>query len=97
MGGCFSFNRPSVEIIDEMPKGKQFDYLRLEETIKNTVYRIHGVPEIEINFDGWYRASVCLWPKSTKMRSNFLNLQRTLPSPPFSTSSANNSGFDRVF
>ena len=68
MGGCFSFNRPSVEIIDEMPKGKQFDYLRLEETIKNTAYRIHGIPEIEINFDGWYRTSVCLWPKSTKMR-----------------------------
>ena len=43
MGGCFSFNRPSVEIIDEMPKGKQFDYLRLEETIKNSVYRMHGV------------------------------------------------------
>ena len=32
------------------------------------------------------------------MRSNFWNLQRTpLPSPVFSTSSANDSGFDTVF
>ena len=59
---------------------------------------MYDVPEIEVNFDGWYRASVCLWPKSTKTRSNFLNLQRTpLPSSTFSTSSSNDSGFDTVF
>ena len=73
-------------------------YLRSAGTITYTVDRMYDVPEIEINFDGWYRASVCLWPKSTKTRSNFLNLQRTpLPSPTFSTSSSNGSGFDTVF
>ena len=84
MGGCFSFNRPSIEIIDEMPKGKQFDYLRSKGKITYTVNRMYDVPEIEINFNGWYRASVRLWQKSTKMSSNFLDLQRTpLPSPNF--------------
>ena len=84
MGGCFSFNRPSIQIIDDMPKGKQFDYLRSKGKITYTVNRMYDVPEIEINFNDWYRASVRLWPKSTKMSSNFLNLQRTpLPSPNF--------------
>ena len=73
-------------------------YLRSAGTITYTVDRMYDVPEIEINFDGWYRTSVCLWPKSTKTRSNFLNLQRTpLPSPTFSTSSSNDSGFDTAF
>ena len=53
------------------------------------------VPEIEINFDGWYKTSVQLWPKSTKM--NLLGLQRIpVPSPTFFTSSSD-SGIDTVF
>ena len=98
MGSCFSFNRPSIEIIDETPKGKQVGYLRPEGTITYTADRMNDVPEIEINFDGWYRASVCLWPMSNKMRSNFLSLQRTLvPSLTFPISSSNDSGIDTVF
>lgn len=60
---------------------------------------MHDIPEVEINFNGWCRASVHLWPKSTKMRSNFLNLQRTpQPSLTFSTSLSNDSGFfDTIF
>ena len=68
MGGCFSFNRSNE---DEMPKGKQFDYLRPEGTITYTVDRMYDVSEVEINFDSWYRASgasVCLSPKSTKIK-----------------------------
>ena len=98
MGGFFSFNRPSVEIIDETPKGKQFDYLRPEGRIIYTVDRMCDVPQIKINFDGWYKASVSLWPKSKKMRSNFLNLQRTpLLSPTFSISSSTDSGINAEF
>ena len=98
MGGCFSFNRPSVEIIDETPKGKQFDYLRPERRIIYTVDRMCDVPQTEINFDGWYKASVGLWPKFNKMRSNFLNLQRTpLLSPTVSISSSTDSGINTVF
>ena len=98
MGGFFSFNRPSVEIIDKTPKGKQFDYLRPEGRIIYTVDRMCDVPQIKINFDGWYKASVSLWPKSKKMRSNFLNLQRTpLLSPTFSISSSTDSGINTEF
>ena len=98
MGGCFSFNRPSVEIIDETPIGKQFDYLRSERRIIYTVDRMCDVPQTEINFDGWYKASVGLWPKFNKMRSNFLNLQRTpLLSPTVSISSSTDSGINTEF
>ena len=92
MGGCFSCNKPNIEIIDYTPRGKRFDYLRANGTISYTIDRMYDVPEIETNFDGWYKASVRLWPKSTKMTSNFLGLQRTpLPSPTFSTSSLDSS------
>ena len=54
MGSCFSFlNKPNVEIIDEAPKGKQFDHLRPEGVITYTVDRMYDVPEKKINFDGW--------------------------------------------
>ena len=49
MGSCFSFNRPSIEIIIEMPKGKQFDYLRPEGTITTyTVDRMYDDLEVEL-------------------------------------------------
>ena len=93
MGGCFSCNKHNVEIIDYTPRGN----LRANGTISYTIDRMYDVPEIETNFDGWYKASVRLWPKSTKMTSNFLGLQRTpLPSPTFSTSSLD-SGINAVF
>ena len=92
MGGCFSCNKLNVEIIDYTSRGKRFDYLRANGTISYTIDRMYDVPEMETNFDGWYKASVRLWPKSTKMTSNFLGLQRTpLPSPTFSTSSLDSS------
>ena len=97
MNECFSCNEPNVEIINYTPKGKRFGYLRPNGTITYTIDRMYDVPEIEIHFDGWYKANVRLWPKSTKMRSNFLGLQRTtLPSPTFSTSSSD-SGIYTVF
>ena len=98
MGGWYSCNKPNVEIIDETPEGKQFDFLRPNRTVTYTADRIYDVPEKEINFDGWYKASVWFWPKSNEIRSNFLNLQRTLlPSPTFSISSSKNSGINTVF
>ena len=49
MGSCFPFNRPSIEIINEMPKGKQFDYLRPEGTITTyTVDRMYDDLEVEL-------------------------------------------------
>ena len=58
---------------------------------------MYGVPEIEINFNGWYKSSVRLWPKDARMRSNFLRIKRTpLPSPSVS-SLLYDSGHDTVF
>ena len=51
MGGCFLFNRPKIEIIDEISKGEKYDYLRPEGTITYSVDRANCIPLIEINFD----------------------------------------------
>ena len=87
MGGCFSCTGPNIEMVGETPKVKQFDYLRPKGTITYTVIRMYDVLEVEINFNNWHKAIVHLWPKSTKMRCSFLNLQRTpQPSPIYSAS-----------
>ena len=97
MGECFSCNKPNVEITDYTPRRKRFDYLRANGTISYTIDRTYDVPEMETNFDDWYKASVRLWPKFTKMTSNILGVQRTpLPSPTISTSSSD-SGINTVF
>ena len=67
MGGCFSFNRSNVEIVNYTPKGKLFGYLRPNGTITHTIDRTYDVSEIEINLDGWYKGSFWLWQKSTKI------------------------------
>ena len=66
MGRCFSFNRPKINIIDETPEGKNFDYLRPRGTITYTIDRTYNVPLIQFNFDGWFESSACLWPKIIK-------------------------------
>ena len=59
---------------------------------------MYDVPELEINFDDWYKASVCLCSISKKMRSNVLNSQRTpLSSLTFTISSSNDCGIYTVF
>ena len=86
-----------TDLVQKLLLRCQFDCLRSKGTITYTVDRMYNVPEVKINFNGWYKASIRLWSKSTKMKSSFLNLQRTpQPSPTFSTSS--DSGFfDTVF
>ena len=66
MGCCFSFNKPKINIIDEAPEGKNFDYLRPKGTITYTIDRTYNVPLIQFNFDGWFESSVRLWPKIIK-------------------------------
>ena len=53
MGCCFSFNKPKINIIDETPEGKNFNYSRPKGTITDTIDRTYNVPLIEFNFDGW--------------------------------------------
>ena len=52
MGGCFSFNRSNVEIVNYTPKGKLCGYLRPNGRITHTIDRTYDVSEIEINLDG---------------------------------------------
>ena len=84
MGCCYScFNkRPKIKIIDETPKGQEFDYLRPEGKITCSIDTTYDVPTVEIAFDGWYLNSVCFWPKSKKIRPHFLILERTFPFSP---------------
>ena len=94
-----SFNkRPKIKIIDETPKGQEFDYLKPEGKIIYSIDTTYDVPRVEITFDGWYVNSVRLWPKSKKIRPHFLMLERTLVSPQASFSSSDESSIcDTVF
>lgn len=57
MESCFS-KAPKVKFIDTIPIGKEFDYLRPEGFITFTIDTKYNIPLIEINFDGWFEASV---------------------------------------
>ena len=97
MGGCFS-SESNVEIIDEIPEGKQYDFLRPGGTSAYRINQMYDIPEIEINFDGWHKSSIRLWLISDTFRSKFLKFHRTpLPSPTYSSSSSDDSGFHTVF
>ena len=85
MGSCFSKDS-KVKIIDDIPLGGDFNYLRPNGYITYTIDTKYNVLLIEINFDGWFETSVRLWPKSKKARSKFLLLER-IPSPTPSVSS----------
>ena len=80
MGCCCSFfntTKPKIKIIDETPKGHEFDYLRPEGKITYNIDSTYEVLKIKTAFDGWYVNSVHLWPKSKKVWSHFLMLERT--------------------
>ena len=95
MIGCFSWNSPKIEIIDETPKRENFNYSKPKGTITYSMDRAN-ILLIEINFDGWFENSVCLRPKNNRMTENFLSLERRpVPSPSISFSS--DSGMDTVF
>ena len=86
MGSCFSSNEPRIKIIDEIPLGENFEYLRPKGTFTYTIDRTYDIPLIEIQFDVWFKSSVRLWPENNKMRKNFLLLQRApTPSPSLSS------------
>ena len=76
MGCCLSFpnNKSRIEIIDQIPKGKEFNYLRPEGKITYSIKTTYDVPRIEFDFNDWYVNSVRLWPASKKFRPHFLML-----------------------
>ena len=56
MGCCCSFfntTKPKIKIIDETPKGHEFDYLRPEGKITYNIDSTYEVLKIETAFDGW--------------------------------------------
>ena len=87
--------KPKIEIIDKIPDGQDFDYLRPEGRTIYSIDKIYDVPKVEIDFDGWYMNSVCLRPESKKIRPHFLLLQRTPPVSP--QVSSESSGSDTIF
>ena len=97
MGCCFSYDEPRIEIIDETPEGKDFDYLRPKGTITYSIDSTYNIPLIEINFDGWFESCVGLWPKNNTMRSNFLLLEKTPTLSPRISFSSSDAGVDTVF
>ena len=67
-------------------KGSEYNYLRPEGIIIYSLDRMYDVPDKEIDFNGWYKRTARLWPKNSKMRSNFLRWKRMLvPSPTVSS------------
>ena len=105
MGGCFSFEQKSnniaqIKIIDNIQKGKRFDYLRPRREIILTMDRVYNVPMLNINFEDWYVISVRLCPKSEKARHCFQCwLERTPPdtrSSNISCCSNSSASFDTV-
>ena len=78
MGSCFSKDS-KIKIIDQIPLGDDFNYLRPKGYINYMVDTKYNLPLIEINFDGWFETSVRLWPESKNARSKFILLERTPP------------------
>ena len=78
MGSCFSKDS-KIKIIDQIPLGDDFNYLRPKAYINYTLDTKYNFPLIEINFDGWFETSVRLWPESKNARSKFILLERTPP------------------
>lgn len=96
MGCCFSPNEPRIKIFDQTPAGQNVCYLRMQRTITFSINSKYNVPLIDIQFDGWYDNSVCLWPEHNKQRENILLLESVPLSTP-SVSSFSDSGVDTVF
>ena len=95
MGCSSSCNESKIEIIDETPEGENLIIFNQKELL--LIDSTYNIPLIEINFDGRFESSVCLWPKNNKMGSNFLLLERTPPPSPSISSFSSESEIDMVF
>ena len=60
MGCCFLCKEPRIKIIDESPKGDNFDCLRRKGTSTYKIDRTYNIPLIELYFDGWFESSIRL-------------------------------------
>ena len=95
MGCFFSSDEQKLKLSNLTPPGAEFDYLRQNGTISFSVDRKYNIPAVEINFEGWCKNSVRLWPYHTEQRENLLQLQRTPLQTP--SISSEDSGYDTVF
>ena len=96
MGCCFSSNEPRIKIFDQTPACENYSYLRPEETITFSLDRKYNIAVVDIQFHGWFKNSVRLWPKDTRQSEFFLLLERTPLRTP-SVSSCSDSGIDTAF
>ena len=90
MGTCFS-KKSKIKIVDNIKKGSQHKYLRLNGEIVLSIDKICNVLLFDINIDGWYPNSVRLWPKIKDAQQCFQSwLERT---PPSTSSVSSNFSF----
>ena len=86
IGTCFS-KKSKIKIVDNIKKGSQHKYLRLNGEIVLSIDKICNVLLFDINIDGWYPNSVRLWPKIKDAQQCFQSwLERTPPSTPIVSS-----------
>ena len=71
MGCCFSLKKTKIEVIDETLKEQEYDYLRLEGKISDSIDDVYNLPRIEIPFDEWYVNNVFLWSKIKRSSHTF--------------------------
>ena len=96
IGTCFS-KKSKIKIVDNIKKGSQHKYLRLNGEIVLSIDKICNVLLFDINIDGWYPNSVRLWPKIKDAQQCFQSwLERTPPSTPIVSSNFSFSSKDTV-
>ena len=72
---CTRSDKSKIKVIDLTPPSAEFDHLRASDTITFSVDEKYNIPILEIDFEGWYEISMCLWPYQNEHRENFLQLQ----------------------
>ena len=68
MGCCFPSKRVKIKAIDNISKGKRYDYLRAKGELILSIDETYGVPLINVNFNDWHVNSTRLWPRNDKAR-----------------------------
>ena len=111
MDCCLSFQneKSKIEVIDKIPDGKDFDYLRPAGRIYYNIDEVYDVLKIKIAFDSSYMNSVRVCSKNKKVRQHCLLLQKTpsfLPELSYESSCYDtffwfrlqkNNGSDKIF
>ena len=73
---CSRGGKSKIKIIDLTPSSADLHYLRPSGTVTFSVDEKYNIPILEIDFEGWYEISMCLWPYQTEHREKFFAASR---------------------